>query len=68
MAKALNFASKEKYRKFLAYGHMHKAFHGCKPVTITGMACSQGEHDCQATIGLPAKAHKVVHAEGRCKR
>jgi hypothetical protein len=36
MAKAIKFASKKKYSKWLAFGHMHKVFHGKKRVTIAG--------------------------------
>jgi hypothetical protein len=34
--KAVNFKSKEGYRKWLAFGHIHKKFHGKQKVTIRG--------------------------------
>ena len=36
MAKAIKFSSKKKYSKWLAFGHMHKVFHGKKSVKING--------------------------------
>ena len=32
----MNFKSEADYKKWLAYGHMHKKFHGKQPVTIAG--------------------------------
>lgn len=34
--KARNFKSKKAYKKYLAYGHMHKKFHGRTPIKIRG--------------------------------
>lgn len=33
---AVNFKSKGAYQKWLAYGHMHNAFHGKEKVKIAG--------------------------------
>jgi len=36
--KTMNFKSKAAYKKWLAYGHMHKVFHGKTAVKIKGQA------------------------------
>lgn len=36
MEKTLHFKSKEAYQKWLAYGHIHHAFHGKKEIVIHG--------------------------------
>jgi len=36
MAKTIHFKKKSGYKKWLAYGHMHKVFKGKKRVTIGG--------------------------------
>ena len=34
--KTVNFGSKAKYQRWLAYGHIHGVFHGIENVTIRG--------------------------------
>lgn len=36
LGKTLHFKSKAAYSRYLAYGHIHKKFHGCKNIVIGG--------------------------------
>jgi hypothetical protein len=36
MPKTVHFSSKAGYQKWLAYGHIHKRFHGCMKIVIGG--------------------------------
>ena len=59
--KSINFKSKEAYRKWLSYGHMHTKTGlkvSAKPGRTNLFAATPGN----AKISIRGKMHKVIHS------